>query len=879
MELKTYQKKVIADLNSYLDYLNKTEDLTEAFKGYWSNRNVTVGFGSVPAYQNNIEGTPHICFKVPTGGGKTYLACSALKPIYENIRLAKKMVVWLVPSNTILEQTIRNLKDPRHPYRQAINRDFSGAVEVYSKDELLMAQSFNPTSVLEQLSIAVLSYDSLRARKKDDRKMYQENSNLDSFVPHYQSPDTLIENVDETALMQVINQLNPVIIVDESHNAISDLSVEMLKNLNPSFILDLTATPKKNSNVICYVDAKELKKANMIKLPVIVYNRPQKQDVLIESIAMRDKLEQAAIKDEETTGRYIRPIVLFQAQPKNKEDSETFDKIKDSLVELGIPENQIAIKTADINQIKNIDLLSRDCEIRYIITVNALKEGWDCPFAYILATLANKTSKVDVEQIVGRILRQPYTKKAGLDYLNLSYVITSSNDFRSTLNSVVEGLNKSGFNAEDVRVDNAEADLPEPILELEGVQEALESGTTGQPEDDYLTGINLVEEKMRLHLTRDSATNAVDQMLEHAKQEGENYTLQMEEEDKYNADIPFDLKGNINQFNVQPAFFKEIKNLYLPQFYIKIDDKPSLFYPDGLEKLEKEHLTKGFILNTQDANIGSNIFGTGEVAEVDIDFDSDPKSKTRPKYRAIAAADERYYRDILETKPPEEKRKAMVDVLVHNIKINAIDDEDLRKYIQRVIEHFTNDQLSALISSPTSYAAKIKRKILSLMEEYQEETFNLWYSKELIQCERKYQLPSYITPMQHSSNIAGSLYEAERDDMNDLEHEVITKVSALENVVWWHRIIEKNDFCINGFINHYPDFMIRTQSGKIILIESKGEPFLQSSDSMKKIELGQKWENSAGRNDFRYFMVSKENKSEVAGVVNIDTLRDIISRI
>ncbi len=67
----------------------------------------------------------------------------------------------------------------------------------------------------------------------------------------------------------------------------------------------------------------------------------------------------------------------------------------------GIPEKEIAIKTGDKDELKNVDLLSPDCPIRYIITVNALKEGWDCPFAYVLATVANRTSTVDVEQIWG----------------------------------------------------------------------------------------------------------------------------------------------------------------------------------------------------------------------------------------------------------------------------------------------------------------------------------------------------------------------------------------------------------------------------------------------------------------------------------------------
>ena len=147
----------------------------------------------------------------------------------------------------------------------------------------------------------------------------------------------------------------------------------------------------------------------MVKLPVIVYNRPSQEEVIADAVDLRNRLDELAKTN--AGGRYIRPIVLFQAQPRNGENKETFDKLKEKLVENGIPAEEIAIKTAEINEIKDKDLMSPDCKIKYIITVNALKEGWDCPFAYILATLANKTSTVDVEQILGRVLRLPYTKQ------------------------------------------------------------------------------------------------------------------------------------------------------------------------------------------------------------------------------------------------------------------------------------------------------------------------------------------------------------------------------------------------------------------------------------------------------------------------------------
>lgn len=268
-------------------------------------------------------------------------------------------MVWLVPSDAILVQTVKALKDPQHPYRQKIDVDFGGRVEVYTKQELLNGQNFNPTAVTEQLSVMVLSYDSFRGRGKEGLKAYQENSNLAEFAKVLGKPDSPIEKADETALFQIINQLNPLVIVDESHHARSDLSLEMLENFNPCFVLDLTATPKKESNIISYVDAVQLKTENMVKLPVIVYNRDSQADVLIDAIDLRNKLEELAGGEYAKTGKYIRPIALFQAQPKGKEDATTFEKLRDKLVDAGIPAGQIAIRTADVNELKNVVDVSR----------------------------------------------------------------------------------------------------------------------------------------------------------------------------------------------------------------------------------------------------------------------------------------------------------------------------------------------------------------------------------------------------------------------------------------------------------------------------------------------------------------------------------------
>lgn len=465
MELKDYQADVLTDLSTYLETLLDCKGhLGKAFTTYWQNRGVLQ-----QNYKNNVKKVPHVCVKVPTAGGKTYIAVNALDRIFtafaEYNPTRPKFVVWLVPSLTILDQTVKSLANIDHPYRQRLNDLFNGRVQIYKKADVLQGAGFNADTVLEQLSVVVMTFDSLRATNKENLKAYQENGYLASFLNATNSEDVLLPDCDKSALINVIRALNPVVVVDESHNAESNLSVDMLRNLNPSFIFDLTATPRDNSNIISYVDALRLKKQNMVKLPVIVANQRSQEDVIMAALNMRRQLEEFAKKGEAKGGCYIRPIVLFQAEPKNKDDTATFEKVKQVLLDLNIPPEHIAIKTANINELKNVDLLDRACPVRYIITINALKEGWDCPFAYVLATLANKSSVIDVTQILGRVLRMPYTRKHHFELLNLSYVFTASNQFQKTLNQVVLGLNKAGFSERDYReVDlSALPDIPREV--------------------------------------------------------------------------------------------------------------------------------------------------------------------------------------------------------------------------------------------------------------------------------------------------------------------------------------------------------------------------------------------------------------------------------
>jgi len=859
MELKTYQKQVMRDLSAFMNSVNRNTNLYSAWRAYWFDKDVAVGAGGVPRYNNAIDGVPHICMKVPTGGGKTFMACASIRRIFDAMPISKpRVVVWLVPSDSILTQTNRTLSDVNHPYRLRLNQDFAGHVDVYTKEKLLNGQNFSPDTVRAQLTVCIMSYSSLRinSRNRDIRKVYQENGNLLRFAKNFKDNEALLADTPDTALIQVLRHLEPVVVVDESHNAGSDLSVEMLNNLNPSFVLDLTATPKSNSNIISYVDARELKKEHMVKLPVVVYNRTTRQSVIQDAIQLRGRIEQDALLEEEAGGAYIRPIVLFQAQPRTGENSDTYDKIKSMLVGMGIPEEQIAVKTSDVDDLKSQDLMSRDCQIRYIITVNALKEGWDCPFAYILASLANRTSAVDVEQILGRILRQPYAKEHKSTLLNTSYVLTNSADFRNTINKIVSGLNKAGFSRKDYRIGEAE-EQPQTPVPASGAQTALPLDP--EPAVDDFSDVNPEEIKTVLSSETQVGSHIAD-MIQEASEQAENYneTVNNIDDFEYEGDEP----GNTRKYHaIQPQYADEALTIRIPQFHLKW--APDLFSSD-YELLTLENLSEGFNLKGQDAKV-SFALSTGEMYRVDVA----EEGEAIPKYRREESEFGNYIRAILAKLPPEQKVESCTELIYQQINRNdRYYAEDLKEYVRRIVAGMTEDELAAMETAIPTYSLKIAEKIKGLEDAYREQQFFRWLDTGKIVCHSSYTLPEVIKAQDSIDSIPKSLYEAEKDDMNNGEQDLIDAVVSLDNVKWWHRIIERKGFVLNGFINHYPDFMIMTKSGILVLAEYKGDD-RDNSDSERKLKLGRSWAAQAG-SSYRYFMVFKNRDFGINGAYILD---------
>jgi len=449
--LKDYQSRVLDSLRDFFRQCSKDGRPEAAFQAV-QLRNGRMPMPYIPVSANGLAaGMPYVCLRVPTGGGKTLLACYAAGlAMDEFMRAERAVVLWLVPSNTILDQTADALRDPRHPYRRALELA-CGSVEVVTIEEALR---LSRATVEGQTVVIVATIQSFRVEDTTGRKVYDQNGAFAEHllnVPAGRLADLLpgADGKPKPSLVNMLRLRRPIVIVDEAHNARTDLSFVTLGNVLPSCIVEFTATPARKgtpSNVLHHVSAAELKAAEMVKLPLRVITRhpSQRDQLLSEAITLRADLEKLALAEAQTTGEYLRPIMLLQA-----ERVDGCEPLRGRLVsEFGIAREEVKISVGTLDELKNVrDIATPKCAVRFIITVQKLREGWDCPFAYVLCSLRETRSATAIEQIVGRILRLPNAQSKQHPDLNCAYAFSISDSLPEVLNELREALESNGFTA------------------------------------------------------------------------------------------------------------------------------------------------------------------------------------------------------------------------------------------------------------------------------------------------------------------------------------------------------------------------------------------------------------------------------------------------
>jgi len=467
MKLKDYQKASLETLRRFLAEARITGP-AEAFAKISAEPDVADRLRGYKGSYKPIPGlpdVPYVCLRLPTGGGKTILAAHSITTA-KNAWVEKDfpLVLWLVPTNTIRMQTAEALKNPRHAYRQVLDEAFDGRVRIF---DIADFTEIAPHDLRSNLCVVVGTVQTLRVASTDGRKVYAHHEMLE---PHFTSvnPNTpSLERQEEGAqqggirfsFANLLHLHRPLVIMDEAHKAGSALSKEVYERINPTALIEFTATPKGHNNLLHSVTAQELKDEDMIKMPVVLAEVETWQGAVNAAILKRAELQALADKDREA---YIRPIVLFQAQKKNEE--VTVEVLKKHLMENeNIDEREIAIATGSQRELDGINLFDTTCPIKYVITIEALKEGWDCSFAYVFCSVANIRNATDAEQLLGRVLRMPYAKKRKEPALNKSYARLVSKAFAEAANTLRDKLVDMGFEESE-----AEANIEREERELFG---------------------------------------------------------------------------------------------------------------------------------------------------------------------------------------------------------------------------------------------------------------------------------------------------------------------------------------------------------------------------------------------------------------------------
>lgn len=860
MKLKNYQQSALDTLRTFLEKTRETDSAETAFD--LATKDIGLGkYQSAYHRLKELPNVPYTCIRIPTGGGKTILASHTIK-LASNSYLERDfpVAIWFVPSNAIREQTLKALKNPAHPYRQVLDDAFDGRVRVFDISEFSQVR---PADVKGSACIIISTIQTLRISNTEGRKVYAHNEHLE---PHFASIPNLdaiqgLEKDDKGkakfSFANLLHLYNPLMIVDEAHNAVTGLTRDMQERINPACIIEYTATPKPRSNVLFSVSASALKNENMIKLPIKLSAHKSWQASVSGAISEREMLAKEALNDKQ----YIRPIVLFQAQ--NKDQEVTAQVLKQHLIDNEqIAEEKIAVVTGSQKELDGIDLFDPKCPIEYVITVKALKEGWDCSFAYVFCSVANIKSSTDVEQLLGRVLRMPYATKRSNEALNKAYAHICEPSFIQAAielkDALVEGL---GFEAEEVD-DNVQA----PQLELDGGSDDVDV-----PDVEFeLEAFDLsvldesVKQKLKIEKTDTGASKVtVSDALTDVEQDILMQAVAKNQQSEIKRRL--DYQKRMKQKLDSPA--QRGESFEVPRLCLQ--------YQGELDLLDHDLPLEigGWDLLDYSAELTFSEFNAEETADVSEHDIVDGKHQ----YRHIQETSPEYQLNGLVTEWDEKVLALWVD---RQVKDKALSQSVRVEFIRRVIElQLKENKLAQLVRAKYRLAKAVREKInqhyLSAKEKcFQECLFEdpeITVSSADSQFDFDFSAHAYPASKvykgsyQFAKHYYGNHRVGELKDSGE-EADCAIMIDRLPEVEFWVRNLEnrkETSFKISKATGwFYPDFVAKLKDGRIFVIEYKGAHIEESKDTKQKELVGKLWEEKSGGRGL--FLMAVKNKNGVS---------------
>lgn len=868
MQLKNYQNNTLNVLRKFFEQARICGH-QQAFENIVSDPEISYRLGKLKSSYTvwpTIPNTPRVCLKVPTGGGKTIIAAHALKIVSEMwMEREFPIVLWFTPSDTIRQQTAEALKNPRHPYREVLDEQFGGYVKVFDIDEKF---NIRPADIEQNLCIVVSTIQAFTKKDTAKYNVYKHNENLEPHFTHITAQEGMERDEKGQLKYSFANLLyaqRPIMIVDEAHNVVTNLNAEMQGRINPSAIIELTATPRLQNNTLYNVYATELKEEEMIKLPIALTEHNNWELAVTEAIAKRDELEKAAGHEKE----YLRPILLFQAQDIKGEI--TVEKLKDNLINVQqIPEEQIAIATGDQKELDGVNVFDRNCPIRYIITVQALKEGWDCSFAYVLCSLANVQSDTAVEQLLGRVMRMPYAKSRSISSLNKAYAYVLSPKFGVATDCIVKKLGDKGFSDDEAL----------SVVEQKPISNDLFSSNP-QPNKVILkteTVIKAQDLPTTVTLTRETdGAQSITFTPQTTQEDIEKVKLVLNDDNaKFELENKF---ANYKKEQEEPSPAKNGEKFKVPQMMVELQGELELADPEIVFEYFDWDLNDYAPYQLSENEFAITKQGNGFM--IDIDNHSLKYSPTgEDQYEMAFMSVDNWTSENL------------VRWLDKQLRDSYFSQATMVKWLSDVVNYLIEHRglkLAELMLAKYALANKLKTKIQTAyanarQKSYQTslfapqarvklnfdngfEFFYNMYENEI--CYRgRYKFSKHYLGSNNVPNFDGGV--------DGEEFQCAKALDSNPSVKYWIRNVARhpNSFWLpTSTDKFYPDFVAMLNDGRILVVEYKGKHLIDNADTREKKQIGELWQSKS--NGKGVFLMAEKIKD---GMTTAEQIKVAISK-
>lgn len=850
MDLKLYQRDTLATLRRFFEdaRVRGPKVAYEAITAEPDQAKRLRGYGGRYAALLGQEAMPYVCLRLPTGGGKTLLAAHSIAVARDAwIEEDYPLVLWLVPTTTIRRQTVDALNDPRHPYRRALADAFGEPVRVFDIGDFAQMRAHD---LGRHLCVFVATIQTLRVENTEGRRVYAHNEALEPLFAGVSKRAPGLETLGAEmaartgahpddirySFANLLYLKRPLMIVDEAHKAVTGLSRDMQRRVNPTAIVEFTATPHRHSNILHAVSALEVKDAQMIKLPVRLEEHQSWEGAVTGAIAQRAELADEAGRDRDG---YIRPLVLFQAEDKGRE--VTVDVLLDHLVTAHrIDRDRIAVATGDQRGLDGIDLFSPECRIDFIITVEALKEGWDCSFAYVFCSVANIRSATDAEQLLGRVLRMPYATRRKSPLLNKAYAHLVSRSFAEAAGALKDRLVDMGFEESEAEA-AIEADprlgeglfgerrrpLPSTRIVVNAGADTLAALKAAAPER-----VSVEEGAIRVTgFLRETEKAAVYAALPPAVA-----SAVREQVAAYEAE---------HAHSASPA--ERGETFTIPRLMAQVQGE--LVFADA------ERLAEYFDWSLADAGhqLTPAQFGVAETADAfEIDLDGDRLT--------LSHADQS---DQLLLDVPVEgwTERGLVALLAKQVRQDDIRPAELLAWLSDVVAFLVTDRripLSALMRCRFILARRLRERIAAVRQEARGQAYQACLfgrdAAPSVSAEHGFRfadgmfdgVPTYRGGYRFSKHFLPAVPAFDSDEGGE-EFAAAKLLDATSEVEFWVRNVAKHPAAFSLPLaggRTYPDFVAKLKDGRMLVVEYKGAHLVR--DAAEKRLVGELWAQAGG---------------------------------